>query len=548
MDPHYNDLDFGGIWRGVALRSVTGSPTDLTAAPSFETRFIETPVLERCPYFQEVLSNFKCNLKSVRLLSLAPDSFIREHCDKALDFENGEIRLHIPVQTSSEVEFYVCGERLRMEEARCYYVNVNLPHRVNNRGSADRIHLVIDAEVNDWVRDVLSRSGPISAASSPAGGAVDFRELIFCDNALQKTLGPIADRREFIGATVDAGRKRGFRFHEADVEATFRLAAPHAPKDLTGWLPAKLKIREQAPPLVQWIHAPERRFTEPFFEDSVRRLLRHPLTAFTLCESALPSVSSRPAGFIFHMSRCGSTLISRGLAALDRCFVVSEAPPVDQIIQCAAPDSDRIEWLRNLTGALAGERPLIIKFDAWHIHNFALIHAAFPDTPWVFVYRDPVEVLVSHLRQPGLHMIPPANSELPRAEQCAEVLAGLLSSALAAREAAGGLFVNYTELPDAIGDRIAGHFGLTLSVAERTVLREACLLDAKNPYINFEPDSGDKQESGRPLRDIPGVRSLEALYSKLSGRLRFRKMVNANTPEVNSRETEPGSGTVDVAT
>jgi hypothetical protein len=35
------------------------------------------------------------------------------------------------------------------------YLNVNLPHRVAHRGAADRIHLVIDCVVNDWLREQL---------------------------------------------------------------------------------------------------------------------------------------------------------------------------------------------------------------------------------------------------------------------------------------------------------------------------------------------------------------------------------------------------------
>ena len=46
--------------------------------------------------------------------------------------------------------------------------------------------------------------------------------------------------------------------------------------------------------------------------------------------------------------------------------------------------------------------------DAWQIHSLPLIRAAFPDTPWVFVYRDPLEVMVSQLARPGTLNIPGA--------------------------------------------------------------------------------------------------------------------------------------------
>ena len=155
--PHYNERDYGGDWRGVALRSHSGKSSDLITKPPGSSEFVDTPLLERCPYFQTVLSMFNCPLKSVRLLSLAPQSFIREHSDHALDFEDGEVRIHVPVQTSSDIEFYLNGARLLLEEGHTYYLNVNLPHRVNNRSHEERIHLVIDAEVNEWLRAAIRR-------------------------------------------------------------------------------------------------------------------------------------------------------------------------------------------------------------------------------------------------------------------------------------------------------------------------------------------------------------------------------------------------------
>jgi hypothetical protein len=46
--------------------------------------------------------------------------------------------------------------------------------------------------------------------------------------------------------------------------------------------------------------------------------------------------------------------------------------------------------------ARAGETRLFLKLDCWHMRDLPLFRRAFPNTPWVFLYRDPVEVLVSH--------------------------------------------------------------------------------------------------------------------------------------------------------
>ncbi len=65
------------------------------------------------------------------------------------------VRFHIPVITNPEVEFYLNRERVNMSEGECWYLDFNFPHYVNNRSTEDRIHLVVDCYVNDWVTSLL---------------------------------------------------------------------------------------------------------------------------------------------------------------------------------------------------------------------------------------------------------------------------------------------------------------------------------------------------------------------------------------------------------
>jgi len=536
--PHYNEGDYGGVWRGAALRSTTGTTNHLVVKGPDARPFVDTPLLDRCACFREVLNSFPCPLRSVRLLGLAPNSFIREHCDNALDYEDGEIRIHIPIQTNPGVEFYLCGERLLLEEGGCYYVNVNLPHRASNRGSAERVHLVIDATVDGWVRELFERGQTEEARIPrlPAPSATDeFRLALIRDGASQRRLGGIADRRDFCATAARLADELGFDCIEADIDAALRGRPVAVTDDLpaeSGWTPVSMGLRDGRP-VAEWISTGDKRIGEPFSEESVRECLRLPLTALLRCERPLKAAdaTSVPAGFIYHMSRCGSTLIARMLAAAKGVSVISEADGIDRAIRAdaAAPGMTREEHillLRRFVGAMVQKR-CVIKLDAWHISYLPLIRAAFPDTPWVFVYRHPLEVMASHQTTPGIHALPGGMepeplglefadiSRLKREEWCAQVLAGFLRSALAVRNEPGGLFLDYRRLPEAVMERVAPHFGLPLSDDDVEPIRERTRANAKNPRAAFQRDSEEKQAMASPEIRQLSRELLEPLYAEL---------------------------------
>jgi hypothetical protein len=510
--PHYNTNDYGGDWSGAALRSRSGQRGDINA--TFDgAPFRGTSLLALCPYFREVLDAFPCRQRAVRLLSLAPGAFIREHSDRALDFEDGLVRIHVPIQTNDTVEFYVSGERLLLEEGSAYYVNVNLPHRVNNRGASARIHLVIDAEVNDWVRDVFARSAPIRRIAPPPGGVDDFRAVALAGPATREILGPIDDPRAFSAEAVRLGREAGFEFQVRDVDAVLSgVPRPGAP----GGLPVRFSLRDGRA-FATWIDCPEDVLPRPSFADAVQAALRRPYIRFSRREAPLaPAAGRDPAGFLFHMSRCGSTLAAQSLKAAGY-RVISQAPPVDDAILTGV-----VEWVRAIVQSFCPGGPYVIKLDAWHIHDLPLLREAFPSTPWAFLYRDPAEVLVSHVRSPGRETLPGAvepralrvapEFSLRREQWAARVLAGICRAALQYR---GGLLVDYRRLPGAVWTAIAPHFGLPLSEGQIAAMREAAALDARSPGVPFTPDSVPTQEEASALADLIAAAEFDRLYAEL---------------------------------
>jgi hypothetical protein len=60
--------------------------------------------------------------------------------------------------TNTGVEFYLNRSRVVLDAGSAWYLRLSDPHSVVNRGSSDRVHMVIDAEVNRWVADILKAS------------------------------------------------------------------------------------------------------------------------------------------------------------------------------------------------------------------------------------------------------------------------------------------------------------------------------------------------------------------------------------------------------
>lgn len=74
---------------------------------------------------------------------LPPGARIDRHRDLHPSFAVSH-RIHLPLQTSSEVSFTVGDERVATEEGVAFELNNLLPHEVINRGATHRIHFIFD--------------------------------------------------------------------------------------------------------------------------------------------------------------------------------------------------------------------------------------------------------------------------------------------------------------------------------------------------------------------------------------------------------------------
>lgn len=156
---HINKGVHDGGWSALPLRSVDGKASNAVVVEMDPERYQSTPYLKQSEYLQEVLASFDCTLVSTRLMSLKAGQEIRRHTDMDLCFENGCVRLHIPIQTHSDVTFLINDHPIHFAEGECWYMNANYPHQVNNNSGIDRIHLVVDCIVNDWLKTLFIDSG-----------------------------------------------------------------------------------------------------------------------------------------------------------------------------------------------------------------------------------------------------------------------------------------------------------------------------------------------------------------------------------------------------
>jgi hypothetical protein len=189
----------------------------------------------------------------------------------------------------------------------------------------------------------------------------------------------------------------------------------HNLPDLRGWLPVDAVVVDARPGLC-WMDMSGMSLAEPFFQQTVDRARteshrRELFTEFDVLlqlERLLHSVP--PTGFIFHSSRCGSTLLANACRAISGSVVLSEANALDKLVArfiTDAPEGSVKEslysvFLRSTMHALGqrrcgNEQHLFVKFAAVSFAQIDRIQRIWPRVPWVFLYRDPIETIVSNL-------------------------------------------------------------------------------------------------------------------------------------------------------
>lgn len=275
-------------------------------------------------------------------------------------------------------------------------------------------------------------------------------------------------------------------------------------------------------------------------------------------------------GAVFHESRCGSTLVSNLLVAsnpqANRVYSES-SPPINALRACAGQggcdDAKHISLLRDVIYLMSRsqssqEQNVFFKIQSVGTHVLNVWTKAFPTVPWIFVYRDPVEVIMSHLKHGGdeakraaclrsrqnpppivLQMVKDHSSTkdvglLSSVEYCAAHLATLCHAALqeyrrpsntaaigSSSSSSKGQFLNYASLPDSMWESVLpNHFDVE-NLSEQDIERMKAIAQVyskgfqEKANMPWSQDSDRKQEDATQKMKVAAKTFLEPYFLQL---------------------------------
>lgn len=289
-------------------------------------------------------------------------------------------------------------------------------------------------------------------------------------------------------------------------------------------------------PGLLWMDLGDVTFTEPFFQQTIDRVRAdrpdrgERFTGFDELlrfEKSIESVP--PTGFIFHSSRCGSTLLANACRAIDNSIVLSEANAIDKLVARFITDAnDRVKeslysvFLRAVVNVLGQrrtgeERLLFIKFSCCSISQLERIKRIWPEVPWIFLYRDPVETIVSNLATVPAWLIDEDHrilayitgtsaaevAQMSLEERCARSIGSFYSTAAAAHTLANGnsMLLNYNQLSVPALTSILSFFKVEVSNKglERIASGSRIYSKEVSGTREFTPDANAKQRDASEL-------------------------------------------------
>lgn len=305
-----------------------------------------------------------------------------------------------------------------------------------------------------------------------------------------------------------------------------------------GFFPIRIDPDDQEWKLT-WLDFGKDNFQEPFYELDVMSRIRKEGDCFQ--ETGLSALfdvkdtmqAQMPSGFIFHMSRCGSTLLGNILRHHPNSTVISEPEILDKILMADQIETNRHEVLELFRNAVISycqkrepsDKHNVMKFPSYLTVFAEYIFESFPDVPAVFLYRDPVEVLVSNLKDPSQAWFYSRKILKSNSAEIIEENSVLENCAIALKRTCEGfinhmnpdhcIVANYNQISVPLLQRILDLFNMPYDSSLLDRMSQEANFYSKRRDLVFRDDSDDKQkEASKKLKQV-AKKHLFPIHEKL---------------------------------
>lgn len=114
-------------------------------------------LMDQYPAMQKVIEYFRCPVRTVAYYRAEPGLRLHAHIDMSGHLGFNRLRFHVPVKTNPRAIMLMGGQRrpFHLGEGQLWALDTSHLHAVENNGDSERVHLMIEVEVNDWVWRLL---------------------------------------------------------------------------------------------------------------------------------------------------------------------------------------------------------------------------------------------------------------------------------------------------------------------------------------------------------------------------------------------------------
>lgn len=179
---HYSNYNTKNAWSAFALRGYYPDPLRIEKPEEMNDKWREnhkneipflqdTELYKYFPTIEEHLYKYNTKIHRVRIMKLTPGGGeLQRHTDQVDPDAGTKIgqlaRFHFPLETNPRVIFSTWDNFDQKQDYHfgvdeIWYLDTRKPHMAVNNGTTDRLHLVVDFEVNDYIQFLITQGSQL---------------------------------------------------------------------------------------------------------------------------------------------------------------------------------------------------------------------------------------------------------------------------------------------------------------------------------------------------------------------------------------------------